>query len=66
MKHATLDLHNKSLDIPSQIDHAHYVDWASGMYIWCNGLPCGQFGHFLEQGHQLVADKIYNHMTKYT
>lgn len=34
----------------------------SGMIEWANGCSKGPRGHFLEDGHQRVADKIYEHI----
>jgi hypothetical protein len=34
----------------------------SGMMEWTYGCPQGPNGHFLERGHQIVADKIYEHI----
>jgi hypothetical protein len=34
----------------------------SGMMEWTYGCPQGPGGHFLEQGHQIVADRIYEHI----
>lgn len=40
------------------IDKEFYIDWDSGLQAWCSHLPQGAGGHFLEQGHQLVADRL--------
>jgi hypothetical protein len=32
------------------------------MMEWTYGAEIGSRGHFLDQGHTMVADKIYNHM----
>jgi hypothetical protein len=29
---------------------------------WTYGTPRGPRGHFLEQGHEIVADKIYEYI----
>jgi hypothetical protein len=34
----------------------------SGMIEWTQGLAKGPQGHFLEEGHALVADKVYEHI----
>jgi len=43
------------------IDQSNYIDFDSGMIEWGStaNVPHGPYGHFLEQGHQLVADKIF-------
>ena len=56
----TLDIDGYSLEVKTQIDHRYYADWDSNFYEWCQHLPFGPGGHFLEEGHQLVAEKIYN------
>jgi len=41
------------------IDHTKFVGWPNdGMVEWAYGTPHGPGGHFLEQGHQRVAEKI--------
>jgi hypothetical protein len=41
------------------IDHAKFAGWPNdGMVEWAYGTPHGPSGHFLEQGHQRVADEI--------
>ena len=46
-----------------RIDKKFYVGWPlEGMLEWAKGTPCGQGGHFLEQGHQRVAEKINEHI----
>jgi hypothetical protein len=32
------------------------------MMEWTYGSPQGPMGHFLEEGHAIVADKIYEHI----
>lgn len=56
LKHLNIDGIN--LDIKSQIDHENYIDWDSNLRRWCRHLPTGPGGHFLEEGHQLVADRF--------
>ena len=34
----------------------------SGMMEWTYGTPQGPGGHFLEEGHQIVSNKIYEHI----
>jgi|LakMenEpi03Aug12_release.lakeMendotaPanAssembly.Ray.scaffolds.fasta_scaffold49262_3 lysophospholipase L1-like esterase len=41
-----------------KIDTKYCVNWESDMMSWCVALPQGENGHFLEQGHQLVADRF--------
>ena len=41
----------------------NYLGWPNEtMMEWTYGTPQGPKGHFLEQGHKRVADKIYEHI----
>lgn len=54
---------NKSFQyLVDKIDDTHCVDWQHDMMHWCSELPQGPQGHFLEQGHELVADRLIEHM----
>jgi len=35
-----------------------------GMMEWTYGTPRGPNGHFLDQGHEIVAEKIYEHIRR--
>ena len=59
----------KNNDLINKIDTTHYLGWPDeSMMEWTKGLPTGDLwaiprgpkGHFLEEGHQIVAEKIYN------
>jgi hypothetical protein len=51
-----LTMHNK-------VDSTNYIGWPNeSMMEWTYRCPTGPRGHFLEQGHQRVADKIYEHI----
>lgn len=55
--------HDDQQDLLSQIDLTDFVGWPStGMCEWTYGSPVGPNGHFLEQGHQIVATKLYEHI----
>lgn len=45
-------------DVKSKFDQQYYIDWESSFETWCQGLPVGPGGHFLEEGHSLVAQRI--------
>jgi hypothetical protein len=46
----------------NKVDRNHFMGFGSdGMAEWTYGCPLGPRGHFLEQGHQIVSDKIYEH-----
>ena len=52
-----------NLDLIDQIDATYYVGWLeSTMMEWTHGTPIGRRHHFLEEGHAIVADKIYEHI----
>ncbi len=56
-------LRHESTDLLQQIDTTYYIGWPNEtMMEWTFGCPVGPRGHFLEQGHQRVADKIYEHI----
>lgn len=49
--------------LTDQIDVTHFLGWPKwSMMEWAHGLPKGPHGHFLEDGHKLVADKVYEHI----
>jgi hypothetical protein len=50
-------------ELTKQIDTTYYLGWPTeSMMEWTFGTPKGANGHFLEQGHERVADKIYEHI----
>ena len=47
----------------NQIDSIYYLGWPNEtMMEWTYGCSKGPGGHFLEQGHEQVANKIYEHI----
>jgi hypothetical protein len=58
MPFESLNIDHNKLMISNQIDHNNYIDWKHSLYDWCQGLPFGPGGHFLEEGHLLVANRI--------
>ena len=45
------------------LDLEHYIGWpGDGMVEWTYGCNKGPNGHFLEDGHKKVAEKIYEHI----
>ena len=47
----------------NQIDSIYYLGWSKETMIeWTYGCSKGPGGHFLEDGHKVVADKIYEHI----
>jgi lysophospholipase L1-like esterase len=55
--------YRKNNTVVNQIDPTYYVGWpTTTMMEWTYGTPRGPRGHFLEQGHEIVADKIYEYI----
>ena len=53
----------KNQDLLDQIDTSKYLGWPDeSMMEWTFGTPQGPRGHFLEDGHKIVADKIYEYI----
>jgi len=47
----------------SAIDHSMFVDnMFTSVAKWTYGTPHGPNGHPLEQGHEIIAEKIYEHI----
>ena len=47
----------------NKIDQDFYVGWPeNGMLEWTKDTPTGPAGHFLDEGHKLVAEKINEHI----
>ena len=56
-------LRNVKTLIHDMIDTTYYLGWPNEtMMEWTYGTEQGPGGHFLEDGHKLVADKIYEHI----
>ena len=54
---------NRNQDLVNQINTDLYLGWPNQtMMDWTYGSPQGANGHFLEQGHEIVADKIYEYI----
>jgi hypothetical protein len=50
-------------NIRDQINPFNFLGWTGKtMSEWTYGTPIGARGHFLEEGHAIVADKIYEHI----
>ena len=55
--------YRKNSIVIDQIDPTYYVGWpTTTMMEWTHGCPKGPGDHFLEQGHEIVADKIYEYI----
>lgn len=54
---------SKHKDLVKHIDVSTYVGWPlSGSTEWCFKRPHGRSGHPLEEGHQIIANTIYEHI----
>lgn len=56
---------SKTNPLVGLIDQRNFIGFNhSGMTDWCAqaGVPHGPYGHFLEQGHELVAKRLYEFM----
>jgi hypothetical protein len=54
-------------DLISHIDTRHYLDWQkAGICNWCEGVPIGPNHHPLEQGHKIIANKIYEYIRNFS
>ena len=50
-------------DLVGRVDSAYYLGWPNEtMMEWTFGTQMGSNGHFLEQGHEVVANKIYEYI----
>ena len=62
-EHYHRSYYNGMPELTTKIDQYNYLGWPTqGMCEWTYNCPMGPNGHFLEKGHQLVADKIYEHI----
>lgn len=50
-------------NLAQKIDCSRYLGFNSSLREWCWGLPQGPDGHFLEQGHELVAKRFLKFVT---
>jgi hypothetical protein len=57
------NISRENLIVSDQIDTTKYIGWPNeSMMEWTYGVPQGPKGHFLEDGHMIVADKIYEYI----
>lgn len=46
-----------------KVNKERFIDFGiSGMLEWTHGVPQGKGGHFLVEGHQIVANRVYEHI----
>jgi len=57
---------DQNLDLTSKIDTTYFVGWPyDGFTEWAHGSKEGPGGHFLEDGHKIVAEKIYAYIGRF-
>ena len=57
------DVRKLNLELSQLVNAEQYLCWPNeSMIEWTYGTSKGPRGHFLEQGHEIVADKIYEHI----
>jgi len=62
-KYIMLNAFGKIKNLNLNINKEYFLGWPDeSMMEWTFGIPKGPKGHFLEQGHERVADKIYEHI----
>jgi lysophospholipase L1-like esterase len=49
---------NDFIELRNKVDASYFVKPGSGMAEWTYGLPKGPNGHFLDEGHQVVANNV--------
>lgn len=62
VKSCAINLHPSVKALHNEIDLTYCVDWDRHFYDWTSQDPRGPDGHFLEQGHRTVADKMYQYV----
>jgi hypothetical protein len=54
-------------ELNSMIDQSTFIEWNKyNMTHWTNGCKRGHGGHFLEDGHLIVANKVIEYFNKLT
>lgn len=63
VKSCAIDLHPSVKALEDKIDLTYCIDWDRDFHNWTKLDPRGSDGHFLEQGHRTVADKMYQYVS---
>ena len=51
-------------DLIDQIDKSNFLGWPNESTLeWVGDVPVGPQQHYLDQGHQIVAERFYQHLT---
>ena len=54
---------DQEIELIKHIDKEYFLGWPDeSMMEWTYRMPKGPWGHFLEQGHETVAEKVYEHI----
>ena len=57
------EVRNLDTELAKQVDATHYLGWPNeSMMEWTYRAAQGPRGHFLEAGHAVIADKLYQHI----
>ena len=60
---AHIKLREKLSHLLDKVDQQYYIGWPNEtMMEWTYGCSKGSGGHFLDEGHEIVADKIYEYI----
>ena len=60
---AHVKFREKLSHLVDKVDQQYYIGWPDKtMMEWTYGTAKGPGGHFLEQGHRIVADNVYEHI----
>ena len=55
--------HTMNDNLATLVNKDYFLGWPdTGMMEWTYGVEQGPGGHFLEAGHQIVTDRIYEHI----
>lgn len=58
---------SQNQDLITEINFDKWLGWPyEGIVEWAHGTQKGPKGHFLEHGHQKVANKIYEHIRNFS
>lgn len=53
------------IEMVNALDEKNFPGWPyECLNDWCKDMPRGPNGHFLQEGHDLVAKRIYQHLTR--
>ena len=63
VKSLNLNLCKQAVELEKHLDSTHCVDWTNNFYEWTQSDPKGPDGHILEQGHQKIANMLYQYIT---